>query len=76
MQFRVSLRSSPPPVSAPMHVGERPTWLNSEALSHDKDIFFEKKKIGLFGPTNSLLCALDSTGECLKSWEKPFLRKS
>jgi len=42
---------SPLPVSAPMHVGERPTWLNSEALSRDKDLFFEKKKISLFRPT-------------------------
>jgi len=30
------------PWSAPMHVGERPTWLNSVALSHDKGLFSEK----------------------------------
>jgi hypothetical protein len=36
------------PASAPMHVGDRSTWLNSEALSRDKDLFFEKKKIRLF----------------------------
>ncbi len=33
-----------PPVSAPMHVGERPTWLNSEALSRDKDNFLRKEE--------------------------------
>ena len=30
------------PGAAPMHVGVRPTWLNSEALSRDKDDFLRK----------------------------------
>jgi len=46
--FNLDCEATNCPLSAPMHVGERPTWLNSVALSHDKDIFFEKKKIGLF----------------------------
>jgi hypothetical protein len=45
-----------------MHVGDRSTWLNSEALSRDKDFFFEKKKIKLFDTVNSRIYVLESMG--------------
>jgi hypothetical protein len=58
--FVVHFYDTHPPVSAPMHVGVRSTWLNSEALSCDKDIFFEKKKIKLFDTANSRIYVLES----------------
>jgi hypothetical protein len=58
-----------------MHVGDRSTWLNSEALSRDKDIFFEKKKIRLFSTANSRINVVNSKGVFLKFLEKPFFEK-
>jgi hypothetical protein len=63
-----------------MHVGDRSTWLNSEALSRDKDIFFEKKKIKLFDTANSRIYVLECMGAFVlgREWkilEKKFLKK-
>jgi hypothetical protein len=58
-----------------MHVGVRSTWLNSVALSRDKDIFFEKKKIRLFVRVYSRINVVISKGEFLKILEKSFFEK-
>ncbi len=43
--FKCLVHLSLSPASAPMHVGDRSTWLNSEALSRDKDDFLENHEI-------------------------------
>jgi hypothetical protein len=79
--FFLWIHWSHPPGSAPMHVGDRSTWLNSEALSRDKDLFFEKKKIRLFSTTYRRINAVNSKGffVLMRNWkflEKKILEKS
>jgi hypothetical protein len=72
----VILFDTQPPVSAPMHVGDRSTWLNSEALSRDKDIFFEKKKIRLLCTAYSRINVVISKGISVLGENKNFLKKN
>jgi hypothetical protein len=58
-----------------MHVGDRSTWLNSEALSRDKDLFFEKKGINLFNTVYSRINALNSKGILVLGENQKFLKK-
>ncbi len=58
-----------------MHVGDRSTWLNSEALSRDKDIFLEKRKIRLFCTAYTRIRLTWSKGDSLKRREKISWKK-
>jgi hypothetical protein len=76
----MSLATTNCPFTATMHVGVRSTWLNSEALSRDKDLFFEKKRINLFNTVYSRINALNSKGilvlgERIKFYWKKILEK-
>ena len=58
-----------------MHVSVRSTWLNSEALSRDKDIFFEKKKMSLYTYVYSIytyINVVNSKGCFCQNPEKTF----
>ncbi len=67
----VELRDTHLPVSAPMHVGDRSTWLNSEALSRDKGFFLKREKLGYFALHMPLLGPLGVRAAL--SWRENFI---